>query len=109
MLEFFPTNFIYMPICQVVIQRHRRCIANTSHLLTYKSRYLLITLQATIAKSYPSFPSADGGLIAGADVDLFMVRVEGRLCCLDSMLVNNLAATSRSKHQLKHTIISSYI
>lgn len=49
--------------------------------------------------AYPSFPSPDGGLIMGADVDLFMVRVEGRLPCLDSMVVNNLAATSRSNSQ----------
>ena len=68
----------------------------------------MITLHVMIVKSYPSFPSTDGGLIAGADVDLFMVRVEGLLCCLESILVNNLAATSRSKHQLKHTIISTY-
>lgn len=55
-----------------------------------------LTIISDANTSYPSFPSADGGLIIGADVDLFIVRVEGRLPCRDSMVVNNLVATARS-------------
>jgi len=40
--------------------------------------------------------NADGGRIPGAEMVLFIVRVDGRSPCLDPMVVNSLAATSRS-------------
>ena len=43
------------------------------------------------------FPNVDEGRIPGAEMVLFIVRVDGRSPCLDPIVVKSLAATSRSR------------